>query len=293
MMKKTLTTLAAVLSMSPAIAQNDFSNITLKTTKVADGLYMLEGAGGFAGGNIGVSVGEDGVFIVDDQVSPMSDKILAAIRAISDKPIEFLLNTHYHGDHTGSNEFFGEKGAHIVAHENVRKRLMTGDAPTAASGLPVITFNSNVAFYWNGEMISVTHPTNAHTDGDAIIRFEKARVTHMGDVFFSGMYPYIDVDSGGSLDGYLAALESVAATIHENEIIIPGHGPLSSKADLLETIALLKEVRTRISALIDEGLSEDEVWAADPLADFHKKWAWSFITAERMTRIAYRSLSQN
>lgn len=280
---------AAVLTVlaAPAVAQRDFSAVEIRTTKVADGVYMLEGAGG----NIGLSVGEDGAFIIDDQFAPLNEKILGAIAAVTDKPVEFVLNTHYHGDHTGGNEPFGESGAHIVAHENVRERLAAAAAETPEDALPVITFSENVCFFWNGDEIRVKHKGAAHTDGDAIIRFMNANVVHLGDVMFAGRYPYIDLDGGGDLDGYIATLEYVTGAIDQGTKVIPGHGPLSKLDDVKASIAMLKDVRARVSRLIEDGLDEEAVIAADPLADLNDEWAWEFIDGERMTRIAYRSLA--
>ncbi len=277
----------SVIAATSAWAQRDFSKVEIKTTELVDRIYMLEGAGG----NMGLSVGDDGAFLIDDQFAPLSEKIIAAIAAVTDKPVEFVLNTHYHGDHTGGNEEFGKAGAHIVAHDNVRKRLMSGDAPAAPDALPVITFSDTTTFYWNGHEIHVFHPKHAHTDGDAIVIFRDINVVHMGDVMFSGLYPYIDVDGGGDLNGYIAALEAVAVQIDDQTKIIPGHGPLSSKADLEASIAMLKDVRRRIQALIDDDLDEDGVVAADPLADLNEQWAWRFIDGERMARSAFRSLT--
>ncbi|MHA7872969.1 MAG: MBL fold metallo-hydrolase [Hyphococcus sp.] len=288
MMKRTLATgLAASLLAVPALAQRDFSAVEIKTTAVAENVYMLEGAGG----NIGLVIGEDGAFVIDDQFAPLSEKIKAAIAAVTDKPVEFVLNTHHHGDHTGGNEAFGEAGAYIVSHDNVRKRLAADDAVGAAA-LPVITFSETTTFYRNGEEIHVFHPDNAHTDGDAIVYLRNANVVHMGDVMFSGRYPYIDVASGGSIDGYIAALETAAQKFNDDVTIIPGHGPVSTKADMMKLIALLKDVRGRVQALVDQGLDEDAIVAADPLADLNDSWGWAFIDGERMARIAYQSLTQ-
>ncbi len=278
---------AVILLTAPAAAQNDFSKVEIKTTRIADGVYMLEGAGG----NMGLSVGEDGAFLIDDQFAPLNDKILAAIAAVTDKPVEFVLNTHYHGDHTGGNEPLGKAGAHILAHDNVRKRLEQAKDGTPLAALPVITFSDTTTFHWNGQEIYIFHPENAHTDGDAIVHFRNLAVIHMGDALFSGRYPYIDVDGGGSLDGYIASLQNVAAMIDDKVKVIPGHGPLSSKSDIEASIAMLEDVRTRIQAMIDQGLDEDAAVAADPLANLNEKWAWQFITPERMVRSAYKSLT--
>lgn len=284
---------AAVTALSTAAyAQRDFSNVEITTTKVTDSIYMLEGAGG----NIGLSIGEDGAFVIDDQFAPLSDKILAAIAEVTNQPVKFVLNTHYHRDHTGGNENFGKTGAHIVAHDNVRKRLAEGSGNTPPApdiALPVITFSHSTTFHWNDEEIHVFHPDRAHTDGDAIIHFKEANVFHMGDTLFVGRFPYIDVNGGGSVDGSIKVLEDIAAMADDNTKVIPGHGPLTDKADLLKSAAMLKDVRARIQKTIDDGLDEDAAVAAEPLADLAEEWSWGFIDAERMTRLVHQGLSQD
>jgi len=284
---------AAACLMGTAFAQRDFSAVDIKATEVARGLYMLEGAGG----NIGLSVGADGAFVIDDQFAPLAPKILAAIKAIDARPVAFVVNTHWHGDHTGGNEAFGQAGARIVAHDNVRTRLMTGlkretseTKPAPAGALPVVTFSDAVSFYWNGRDIRVTHLNDAHTDGDAIIHFRDANVIHTGDIYFNGGYPYIDLQSGGTLDGTIAAQEAILALCDDDTKIIPGHGPLSSKAIMAPYVAMLKDVRMRIAALIAQGLTEDQAVKADPLKDLNDTWGKGFINSESLTRAAYRSL---
>lgn len=295
-MKRPIASAVAILVAlaSQAFAQTDFTKVEIKTVLVTPGIYMLEGAGG----NIGLSVGPDGAFVIDDQFAPLSDKILAAIAKVSPEPVRFLLNTHWHFDHTGGNEAFGAAGAVIVAHDNVRKRLMEGmksevvNADPAPDGaLPVVTFSNSVDFYWNGHDIHVTHPAPAHTDGDAIVFFDTVKVVHMGDTYFNGGYPFIDLASGGSLDGVIAAQDGVLAAINDETRIIPGHGALSSKAELAAYNVMLKDVRARINALIDQGLDESAAVKADPLKDLNPKWGGGFIKGEAMTRTAYRSLT--
>lgn len=289
--------LAALLSLAafPASAQRDFSKVEIKASEVAPGIYMLEGAGG----NIGLSVGADGAFVIDDQFEPLAPKIKAAIAGLTDKPVKFLVNTHWHGDHTGGNAAFGEAGAMIVAQDNVRKRLKEGlknerrdTSPAPAIALPVITFSDAVTFFWNGQEILVRHPEPAHTDGDAVIYFRTANVLHTGDVYFNGGYPYLDLDSGGDINGSIAAQEMMLAMIDEETKIIPGHGALSNKAELAAYLAMLKDVRSRIQALIDRGLDEDAVVKADPLKDLNAKWGTGFINGEAITRTAYKSLKK-
>ena len=208
---------AAVAAVAPltVAAQQDFSQVEIRTEQVADGLYVLFGAGG----NIGLSVGEDGAFLVDDQYAPLTEKILAAVAAVTDQPVRWVLNTHWHGDHTGGNENLGREGAMIVAHENVYRRLNPAEfadlvgrsQQSAPEGLPVVTFNDRVSFHWNGEDIRVNHMPNAHTDGDALVFFTNADAVHMGDTFFNGRYPFIDVDSGGGVHGVIAIADYVLA----------------------------------------------------------------------------------
>ncbi len=285
-----------LLAAAPALAQRDFSKVEIKTTEVAAGLYMLEGAGG----NIGLSVGADGAFVIDDQFAPLAPRIMAGIKAIDARPVAFVLNTHWHGDHTGGNEAFGAAGAHIVAHDNVRKRLKeglkreTGETPPAPEGaLPVVTFSDQVSFYWNGRDIRVIHLSDAHTDGDAIIHFRDANVIHTGDIYFNtGGYPYVDLASGGTFDGLIAAQEAILALCDDETVIIPGHGALSSKAVLTPYVAMLNDVRVRIAALIATGLSEDQVVKADPLKDLNETWGKGFINGEALTRTVYKSLKR-
>lgn len=282
-------------TISVACAQGRFDNVEIKTSEVTSGIYMLQGAGG----NIGLSVGVDGAFVIDDQFAPLSGKIMAAIDEVTDAPVEFVLNTHWHGDHTGGNEAFGEAGAHIIAHDNVRTRLKEGltrssgntTPPAPDAALPVLTFSHSMSFYWNGHDIGIWHPENAHTDGDAIVHFRDANVVHMGDVFFNGGYPFIDLESGGDMDGYIATHEKVLSKIDDETKIIPGHGPLATKADLQNTVDMLKDVRSRVQAMIDKDMSADDIVAADPLADLNEKWGQGFINGERMVRTAYASLT--
>ncbi len=300
MKKRIMLKIAAglVLTATGASAQGRFDNIEIKTEKVAGGVYMLVGAGG----SIGLSTGDDGAFVIDDQFAPLSKKIMAAIRDVTDKDVEFVLNTHFHGDHTGGDEAFGEAGAQIVAHENVRKRLKDGAAsrntpPAPKAALPVITIDTSLKFYWNGETIHVVHQDSsyaegAHTDGDALVYFVDANVLHMGDVFFNGGYPFIDLEGGGDLDGYIATQEKALAMIDGDAKIIPGHGALAGTADLEATVAMLKDVRARVQALIDEGPDEDAAVAADPLKDLNGKWGQGFIDGENMVRTAYKSLTR-
>jgi cyclase len=282
---------------APAPPQRDFSTVEIKTEKVADGVYMLTGAGG----NIGVSVGADGVLIIDDQFAPLTEKIKAAIAALTDKPIKFLLNTHYHGDHTGGNENLGNAGVVIVAQDNARKRLsldqvnpsngrVTPAAPYAA--LPVITFNDTLSFHMNGDSIVVFHVAPAHTDGDAIVRFTRGNVVHMGDCLFNGRYPVIDVPAGGSIDGMIAAAERVLPTLAADTKLIPGHGPLADQAALQAFHDMLVGVRNKIRPLVKAGKTADEIVAARPTAAFDARWAPDSTSGARFTRVVVSDLSR-
>jgi len=221
---------AAGLFAAGASAQQDLSKVELQTEMLADTVYMMTGAGG----NLGVSVGEDAVFVIDDQFAPLTPRIQAAIAKLSSKPAKFVLNTHWHFDHTGGNENLGKAGAVIVAHENVRKRLSTEGfieflgmktKPEPRVALPVVTFTRDLTFHLNGDELVVTHVPRAHTDGDSIVRFGKSNVVHMGDTFFNKLYPFIDTSSGGSVAGVLAAADGVLKTAGDDTKIIPGHGP--------------------------------------------------------------------
>jgi glyoxylase-like metal-dependent hydrolase (beta-lactamase superfamily II) len=275
----TVAFLAAALIGAAAVAQQqtDFSKIEIKTTQVAEGIYMMQGAGG----NLGVSTGPDGVLLIDDEFAPLSDKIKAAIAKVSDKPIRFLFNTHFHGDHVGGNENFGKLGITIVAHDNVWSRMSVEQVnklmnrttpPYPKEALPVVTFNDRLTFHLNGDTIEVFHVAPAHTDGDAILRFLKANVVHMGDTFFNGRYPVIDVFAGGSIDGMIAADERVLALVNDQTKIIPGHGPLGDKKSLQAFHDMMVKVRDKIQPLVKAGKTIDEIVAAKPTADFDAQW---------------------
>lgn len=286
--------LALFLTCSFASAQ-DYSKVEIKTVKLSDSLFVLFGAGG----NIAVSVGDDGVFMIDDQFAPLSDKIRAAIKNITDLPVGYVLNTHWHGDHTGGNEHFGKTGAVLVAHENVRKRLSEGQfmeffkrevPPAPHDALPVITFSRDLTFHLNGETIAVEHVDPAHTDGDSIVYFEQANVIHMGDVYFNRMYPFIDIGSGGSVDGVIKAVELVLQRANETTRIIPGHGPLSDLAELKDYHDMLVAIRDQIRLLKYSAATLDAAIAAKPTAAFDEKLGGGFIKPDKFVEIVYQSI---
>ena len=290
------------LVLGPVVAQEaaEEPEITFQATELAPGLYMIEGVGGFGGGNVGLLTGEDGVVLIDDSMPPLTTRLLSAVDRIVSDPVDFVINTHVHGDHVGGNATLGEAGAWIVAHENVRERLLgeglSGGGPEAEpappEALPVITFGDAVTFHLNGQEARVVHVDRAHTDGDAIIHFRDAKIIHAGDTLFNRLFPFIDLDTGGSLDGYIAAQERILDLADEDTQIIPGHGSLASTEDLEASIAMLKTARSRIGSLIEEGKSVEEIVEAAPLKDY-QDWSWDFITTERMTRQVFRSLVED
>jgi cyclase len=276
--------LICCLAATSAAAQRDFSNIQIETVSVAEGIHMLKGAGG----NIAVSSGEDGIFLIDDQFAPLTEKILAAVAKIKKGPVRFVLNTHWHGDHTGGNENLGKAGAVIVAHENVRKLMIAAsDPPAPQAALPVITFTEGVTFHLNGQDIVAFWAAAAHTSGDSIIHFRNSNVIHAGDTYFAGMYPFIDRRSGGSLSGTIAAADRILELADEDTKIIPGHGPLSNKSELKAYREMLITVQTRVRAAIAKGQSADEMIAGRLLNDLDETWATGFIKSERWLRMIY------
>jgi cyclase len=286
--------LALALAALPALAQQqDFSKVEIKVVPVSGHIYMLEGSGG----NIGVSAGDDGVLIVDDEFAPLAEKIRAALKGINPGKLRFVLNTHFHGDHTGSNPVFGTE-ATIVAQENVRKRLEAGSVvmgnktePMAAAGLPVVTYADAVSVHFNGEEIKAIFFPHGHTDGDSVIFFTKSNVVHMGDDFFNGFFPFIDMESGGSVQGMTAGVVKVLAQIPADAKVIPGHGPLSDVEGLKKFHRMLVETTAIVQKQVKAGKKLEQIQAAG-LPPEWQEWGKGFINTKTWIEIVYNSLTK-
>lgn len=288
---------AAAVCSVPALAQQDPATVQIQTQKLANNVFMLMGDGG----NIGLSTGADGSVLIDTEYAPLNAKILAAVRGAGGSDVKYVINTHWHGDHTGGNEPLGKAGAVIIAHDNVLVRLSSEQfmaafnqkvPPAPAAARPVVTFPSRATFYLNGDVVQVVHIPNAHTDGDSIVHFMNANVIHTGDTYMKDVYPFIDVGSKGSIDGFIAAADAVLSRANANTKIIPGHGALASKADLQRSHDMLVAARGKIQALIDQGMTEEQVVAAHPTAEFDDPWGKGFMTPEQFTRFSYQSLKK-
>jgi glyoxylase-like metal-dependent hydrolase (beta-lactamase superfamily II) len=280
----------------------DFSKVEIKATKVSGNIYMLAGAGG----NIAASIGEDGIVIVDDQFAPLADKIQASLKSlgITDKPVRFVINTHYHGDHTGGNAPFSNAGSTVIAQDNVRKRLIAGgtagngsggaihveNKPADKAALPIITFEHDVTVHLNGEDIRALHFPAGHTDGDSIIFFPKNNVVHMGDDFVRYGFPFIDVTSGGSVQGMISAMEKASAQLPADVKVIPGHGQLSNLDDVREFTKMLRET----SAVVEKALAQHKTVAQmkqEKILEPWKKWSGDFVNTDAFIETLYNSLT--
>jgi len=286
--------LVLALITAPALAQK--AQITFQATEVAPGILMLQGVGGFSGGNLGMLDGPDGAVLIDNGVAPLAEKTAAAVRGqVGD--VEYVVNTHAHGDHIGGNAAMTKSGATIIAHHKLRQRLIDegisgpdGQIKADKHWLPEITFAKKLSLHLNGHHVKVIHVAHAHTDGDSFVYFPDANVIHTGDVLFNGLFPYIDLDSGGSVDGYLAAQKKLLALADDKTQIIPGHGPLAKKNDLQAAHDMLMDACEKVSALIDAGKTDKQILAMNPLADYDADWNWGFITTEKMTNTLIKDL---
>lgn len=285
--------LVVFLSSATSFGQQDFSKVEIKATKIAGNVHMLEGYGG----NIGVSVGADGILIVDDQFAPLADKIKAALKTLGEGKLKFILNTHWHSDHTGGNVVFGPE-APIVAQTNVRKRLAEGSnvpnrviKPAPKEALPVITFDQAVSVHFNGEEIRAIHVPHGHTDGDAVIYFTGANVVHMGDQFFNGMFPFVDLDSGGDVAGYIKNVTDVIAKVPADVKIIPGHGPLATVDDLKRFHRMLTETTGIVRKKMAAGKTLEQI-RAEGLPEEWKSWGTGFVNTDRWISTIHRSFTK-
>jgi glyoxylase-like metal-dependent hydrolase (beta-lactamase superfamily II) len=283
---------ASLFAATVSGADADYSKVEIKATKVAGNVYMLQGAGG----NIGVCVGDDGIVIVDDQFAPLASKIKAALKGISDKPLKFVINTHFHGDHTGGNAEFGRE-ATILAHDNVRKRLLEGGIvagrdvkPEPKGALPIVTFNDRTTVYINDEEIRGIHFPHGHTDGDSVIFFTHANVVHMGDDFVTYGFPFVDTKNGGSVSGMIAGVEKVLGMIPPDAKIIPGHGPLSTPDDMRNFVQMLKDTRAIVADAVKQGKTLQQIKEDKPLAKYADKGK-GFIKADGWIEVLYAEVT--
>jgi len=276
----------ALLVLLAPLAMAQETPAPIEHSEVAEGIYMLHTVG-----SVGLLVGDDYVVMIDDSLRQTGDRVVAKAEELAGRPVDFVINTHVHGDHVGANETLADSGAIILAHHNIRKRMLADPKLNTGPGaLPVITFSDEVTFHLNGHEARVFHLPTAHTDGDAAILFVEANVIAPGDIVFRGIFPFIDLDSGGSVAGYKAAMQTLIDMADEDTKFISGHGPVATRAGLEQDLAMLNDAEARVKALIDKGMDAEQIVAANPLAVYDAQYSWQFITTERMTRTFIRSL---
>lgn len=291
-----------VLLLAPwAWAQDDVNPFA--AVEVAPGIYQIGNSNeGFAlveppdfiGGGVGLLVGDEYIVMIDDVMESTAPALVAKAEEIAGRPIDFVINTHAHGDHVGGNVYVSEKGTIVVSHDKLRERMAGNEQLNSGPGaLPVVTFSDRMTFHVNGEEAVAIHVPNAHTDGDAIIHFVNANVIAAGDLSFRGLFPFIDLDSGGSVDGYIAGMELLLDMGNADTKYLTGHGDVGTPEGLAKDLAMLRDSKARVKALMDKGMSEEDILAANPLADYGDDYSWFFITTERMTRTLIRSLKGN
>lgn len=295
-----LSSLALLLSSTAVFShghEKGEPELGFETTQIADNIYMLSGIGGFTGGNIGLTIGDDGVAMIDNGLPSVLELLKAEVAKSTNKPIDYLINTHVHGDHIGNNEAYGSGKTRVISHQNLRKSLVEKGIsagggktkPAPKDYLPVLTFSDQMTIHINGDAAKVKHFAAAHTDGDAIVHFKNANVIHTGDIMFNQRFPFIDANNGGSYQGTIDALQAIHDMADENTKIIPGHGPLASKADVAATIAMLNGARDSVKGLVDKKMSDEDIIAADPLKAY-AEFSWGFIDAKRMTQQVLQGL---
>lgn len=291
---KRLLLLTTLLATIGSVSAQD-NKVEFTRFQLSDTVYMLMGAGG----NVGISTGADGLYIIDDQIKPVTSQLLDAIKEINDAPIRFVINTHYHGDHTGGNETIGGEGAVIISHDNIRNRMNSeqvniflGNTTPAypAQALPVLTFNDQMSLHLNGESATAYYVANGHTDGDSIIHFPVSNVIHMGDMHFNGLYPFVDLDAGGSIQGMIAAADLGLSLANESTHIIPGHGPLATVEDLKNYRTYLAKATANVQKLIDQGLDLQQAIAAKPTKEWDESLGKAWITPAQFVTFIYNSL---
>ena len=287
--------ISAVVFPNNAYSQK-FEDVEIKPAKLSDNVYVITGKGG----NLGLFIGKDGNILIDDQFAPLTNKILDVIHNLTNQPIKFLINTHWHPDHTGGNENFGKSGSLIISHENVRERLSTEQfiefmerkiKPLPVEALPIITFTDSISFHINNETVRIYHFPNAHTDGDSMIYFKENNILHTGDIFVKNRYPFIDISSNGTIDGIIEALEKIILLLNKETVIIPGHGNISNLNDLLEYLSMLQDVRNNIFLQINKGYSIKQILESNPTSPFdHKYGNDKFITPNDFVTSVFQSL---